>query len=147
MYISKNTFNNLDHWSPWANNIAGSFYTIDKMLTRPIIGSLDPEELYVTGIFEYGEVFVHERSVYSLVDCLGDLGGLVEIIYFLTCVMLSPISYHSYILKATSKLFTARTKHDKYFKPIRKVLKGDIEEMQIQLTTLIASHFRPKSLG
>jgi hypothetical protein len=100
------------------------------MITRPIIGTLNPEELYVTGIFEYGELFIHERMVYNLVDCLGDLGGLTEIIYYISLFILSPISYHSYILKATSKLYTARTKHDEYFKPMRRVLKGDMEQMQ-----------------
>jgi hypothetical protein len=29
------------------------------MIVRPVAGALNPEELYVTGIFEYGEIFVH----------------------------------------------------------------------------------------
>ena len=87
------------------------------MISKPVIAGLNPEELYVTGIFEYGEIFVHSREVYSLIDCLGDLGGLIEIIYYLSYFLLHPISYHSYILKATSKMFTAVTKHTSYFKP------------------------------
>ena len=59
LYIAKNTFDNLDHWIPWSSRQEGDFYTIDKIISRPVIGGLNPKELYVTGIFEYGEIFVH----------------------------------------------------------------------------------------
>ena len=56
------------------------------------------------------------KQVYSLVDCLGDLGGLIEIIIFMATMFNSPISYHSYILKVVSKLFVAKTKKADMFK-------------------------------
>jgi hypothetical protein len=85
--------------------------------------------------------------VYSLIDYLGDLGGLIEIIYFFCVALLRPISYHSYILKATKKLFTARTRHSNLFKPPKKILKGDQHQKQIQLSALIGQHFRPNAVS
>jgi hypothetical protein len=41
-----------------------------------------PGALYRTKLLEYGEDFKHNKQVYSLVDTLGDLGGLIEIINF-----------------------------------------------------------------
>ena len=56
---------------------------------------------------------MHQKEVYTLIDCLGDLGGLIEIIYFTSCLLIKPISYHSFILKAISKLYIVRISHPK----------------------------------
>jgi hypothetical protein len=110
---------------PFTERIKGGFYSIDKVVSRHLIGSLNPNRLYMTGIFEQDEVHYHMKDVYTLIDCLGDLGGLIEIVMFVTGILLAPISYHSYILKAISRLFTARTKNSNLFKPPKTVLKGD----------------------
>ena len=75
------------------------------------------------------------------------MGGLIEIIYYCSYFLLHPISYHSYILKATSKIYTALTKHTSYFKTQKKVLTGDLEQQQLQLTAMIAMHFRPNTVN
>ena len=52
-----------------------------------------------------------------MVDCLGDLGGLIEIIMFIAALIMTPIAFHIYVLKAVSMLYTARTKDDDVFLP------------------------------
>jgi hypothetical protein len=74
---------------------------------------------------EYGESFIHEREVYTLVDCLGDLGGLIEIIFFTAMTFIHPISLHSYTLNMIKKLFIGRTSDGTLFKKPRMILKGD----------------------
>ena len=64
--------------------------------------------------------------MYSLIDCLGDLGGLIEIIMFIAALIMTPIAFHCYVLKAASKLFTARTKDGNVFLPPKMLLKGDV---------------------
>jgi hypothetical protein len=96
----------------------------------------------VTGIFESGEKFIHSKEVYTLVDCLGDLGGLIEIIMKIACFIITPIAYHSYVLKTISKLFVARTKDSSLFLPPKTKLKGDSLEKQIQITALLGYYFK-----
>jgi hypothetical protein len=43
-------------------------------------------------------------------DILGDLGGVIEILMIVLGTFLYPISEHSFILKALSKLYMARTR-------------------------------------
>jgi uncharacterized membrane protein len=40
---------------------------------------------------------------------LGDLGGVMEIMYFITSYLIAPISSFSYTIKALEKLFVAKT--------------------------------------
>jgi len=80
LYIVKNLYDNLDHWWPFTNRFEGSFYKIGKIKERPKYGKLEPKQLYVTGIFEFGEIFINSKEVYTLIDCLGDMGGLIGII-------------------------------------------------------------------
>ena len=41
-------------------------------------------------------------------------------------LIMNPIAYHSYLLKAIQKLFTARTKYSNLLKPPKRTLKGDL---------------------
>ena len=118
---------------------------VDKVISRPRVKEMDPHKLYITGIFQYGKYFIHNKEVYTLIDCLGDLGGLIEIIMFISALIMTPISFHSYIIKAISKLYTARTKDDKVFLPPKQILKGDNIDKQIQITALLGSFFRLKA--
>lgn len=46
---------------------------------------------------------------------LGDLGGVTEVIMLLFGFFLFPISEYSYVMRATSRLFLARTKENDLF--------------------------------
>jgi hypothetical protein len=89
------------------------------------------------------ERFSHIKEVYTLVDCLSDLGGFFEVILVLTTALMRPISYHSYILKTLKKLYSAKTKRSDLFKPPSIKLKGvDILQKQVQISELIGFYFR-----
>lgn len=57
----------------------------------------------------------HVRETYRLLDILGDLGGVTEVIMLLFSFFLLPISEHSFILKALQKMYLARTRNQKLF--------------------------------
>ena len=61
------------------------------------------------------EDYENYRDVYSLVDCLGDLGGLIEIILVMAATLIQPMSYHSYILNVIKRVFVAKTKSSDMF--------------------------------
>ena len=58
----------------------------------------------------------HSRKVYALFDILGDLGGVIEVIMIVFGFIFFPISEHSYIIRASKKLFYARTQDENLFR-------------------------------
>lgn len=53
-------------------------------------------------------------------DLLGDLGGVTEVIMICLGIFINPVSEHSYIIKATKKMFLARSKNKNLFKLNKK---------------------------
>jgi len=45
-----------------------------------------------------------------LLDLLGDLGGVVEVLLVCFVIFISPISEHAFYIKAANRLFWAKTK-------------------------------------
>ena len=66
---------------------------------------------------------------------MGDLGGVLEVLIGFLGVVLYPISEHSFIMKALSILYLARTKSKNVFvkkhstKKKKKTMKADIPEV------------------
>ena len=58
----------------------------------------------------------HIRYIYSLLDILGDLGGVTEVIMLLFGFFLYPIAEHSFGLQALRRLYKARTKDNDLFR-------------------------------
>lgn len=66
---------------------------------------------------------VHERQVYGLLDMMGDLGGVIEIIMILSQLALSGLSEHSFLLKAIEKLYLVKTEEDLFTPSQRQTRK------------------------
>ena len=67
-------------------------------------------------LFRDNQRIYHARATYDILDLLGNLGGIVEIMSVIFGVFLMPISYHSYVVKAINRLFFVNSKED-YFVP------------------------------
>ena len=65
----------------------------------------------------------HIRYIYSLLDILGDLGGVTEVIMLLFGFFLYPIAEHSFILQALRRLYKARTKDETIFRKDEEIDK------------------------
>jgi hypothetical protein len=61
------------------------------------------------------------RTIFGWFDLLGKLGGITNVMMLLFGFFLFGISEHSFILKASKKLFIARTKDETLFKDDPKV--------------------------
>mmetsp|Transcript_1880 Transcript_1880/g.2596 ORF Transcript_1880/g.2596 Transcript_1880/m.2596 type:complete len:210 (-) Transcript_1880:575-1204(-) len=66
------------------------------------------------------EEIKHMRQIYGALDLLGDLGGVYEIITLVLAIQMLPISRHSFVLKATKKMYKGRTKDPGLFKIDKK---------------------------
>jgi hypothetical protein len=62
-----------------------------------------------------------------LLDLLGDLGGVTEVIMIVFGLIIFPVSEHSFIIKAVKKLYMAKTKNDKLFKLSKSYQEREIE--------------------
>jgi hypothetical protein len=62
-----------------------------------------------------------------LLDLLGDLGGVTEVIMIVFGLFIFPVSEHSFIIKAVKKLYMAKTKNDKLFKLSKSYQEREIE--------------------
>jgi|TARA_B110000285_G_C15064504_1_gene584339 hypothetical protein len=57
----------------------------------------------------------HKRKIFGWFGLLGKLGGITNIFMIFLGGIMHPISEHSFILKASKKLFIARTKDSELF--------------------------------
>ena len=58
---------------------------------------------------------MHNRAVYGLIDILGDLGGVLEVIMVIMGGLLMPISEHHFTLQAAKRMYMAKTADSKLF--------------------------------
>lgn len=77
----------------------------------------------------------YQREVYTGIDALGDIGGIIEITIIFFGFIFLPISRHSYYLRAARFMFFARTKDKTLF------IKGTKEE---QSQENLAKYVNPK---
>jgi hypothetical protein len=61
------------------------------------------------------QMVLHSRSVYTLLDLLGDYGGLQEMFFLLLGFFIAPFSEHSFVLSAIKKLYLVKTEDKTLF--------------------------------
>ena len=75
----------------------------------------DKYSLYQFEMFLMFENMEHEREIYGLLDLMGDLGGVTEIVMLMFGFILSPIAEHKFNLQAAKRLFIAQSKDGELF--------------------------------
>ena len=86
-----------------------SFFQIGKKIQKNINIDKEPHKL-MTSIFFLSSISkMHERKVYSFLELIGDLGGVLEILLLIFGIFINPISEFSFYMKAIKKMFLIRT--------------------------------------
>ena len=67
------------------------------------------KDIYKQELYLIQEEVIHKRSIYDMVGLLGDMGGIQGILISLLGLLVSPIATHSFYIKASRKLFMARS--------------------------------------
>lgn len=52
-------------------------------------------------MYIFGQSVKHERNVYSVLDLLGDLGGVMEVLMIIFGTIFISIAEYSFVLKAS----------------------------------------------
>jgi hypothetical protein len=92
------------------------FYDYNKMVRKVQHKSVNNKiplskgALFQTVIFLDSSMRVHTRKTYTLLNMIGELGGITKVIMFVFGFFLYPISEHSFTLKALRKLYLAKSK-------------------------------------
>ena len=97
-------------------SLADTFSTIGGQLRQDIVDRVDPGLLFTAQLWMHPEGLKHTRQVYGILDLLGDLGGVTEVIMLAFGFFLYPIAEHSFTMKAAQKLFLAKTSDDNLLK-------------------------------
>ena len=113
------------------------FIDIDKIKTKEydITVNDDIEDLkgsvIQTRMYRDNAQIVHERRIYSIIDLMGDLGGVMEIVMVAAGTFLYGISEHSFYTRAIKKFYSAKTKDDKLFLHKNKSDSRSKDEIQM----------------
>lgn len=102
----------------------GHFYQFSKHIQKQILPGANPEYLYINMFYLEESGVSHKREVYTSIEALGDIGGILEIIFILFGTIFLPISRHSFYLHASRFMFFARSRDSNLF------VKGNKQEEQ-----------------
>jgi hypothetical protein len=114
--IQKNFITTHDFWVPVGPNYDGTFFKIARLVNRNYNKEKFPGELLRISLYLQEEAIFFEREVYNLLDLVGDMGGVIQVITIVFGIILYPIAEESFNLKAASQLFRARTNDNDLFK-------------------------------
>jgi hypothetical protein len=103
------------------------------VIDRPYAYGKFPGEILRISSYLEEEAEYYTRHVYNLLDLLGNLGGVSNVILLVIGIVLYPISEQSFELKATSELFKARTSNNEIFAdPSTKISNVNREDQELQ---------------
>ena len=104
----------------------GTFYDVEKTYKNELPNDVPffKDKVFVHEYTIGEQVIDHERSIYTFLDLIGDLGGVQDIIVFFFAFFVSPISEHFFNMKFLRKMYLVRTSNKTIFStPVGQPLK------------------------
>ena len=95
----------------------------------------NPNYLYINMFYMDESSISHYREVYTSIDALGDIGGIIEIILIVFGTIFLPIARHSFYLRASRFMFFARSKDSSLF-----IKDDDLDKKKDNLAKYIDDH-------
>jgi hypothetical protein len=109
IYLKQNRYETYDGLLPSSSpTLDGTFWDVEERQRSNHL--INNNNLFFMMTLRLGNKEVlHTREVYNLMDLVGDLGGVFEVVISIIGIFMFPISNHSFVFKALEKLFLART--------------------------------------
>jgi len=85
------------------------------MVQKQVISANPDDYLYISQIYLDQQGAIHKRKIFNFFDLLGVMGGVLEVIVFIFGFLMFPISEHSFVMIAISRLFLAKTNDETLF--------------------------------
>jgi len=97
--LRKNSFEAQDYYLQLSEpDEHGEFYDLSETEIYNTYKKLSPNKIYEVHLQLQSQQVRNDRKVYSLLELIGDLGGVFEIIILTLNFLMLPISRHSFIL-------------------------------------------------
>lgn len=96
--------------TPGEQTLDETFYQVGLSMEDNQVIEAEPGVFLREVFWIYGEAVKHKRTIYSILDLLSDLGGVLEVFLGFFGVFLYPLSEFSFYLKIAKRLYFARTK-------------------------------------
>ena len=113
VYLRENDVATWDRYVNLQPTWESVFFDVNKQIYKPVAainGNKDYEKLlYRSQYFKAAEKVSYQREAYGLLDLLGDLGGVTEIIMIIFGLALYPVSAHSFYVHAAKLFYFAKT--------------------------------------
>ena len=81
-----------DSFFPNIETMSDYFFKIETLIERPYNPNKFPGEVLRVSTYIFEEATYHEREVYNIIDLIGELGGVIEILILIFGVLIYPIS-------------------------------------------------------
>ena len=94
---------------------SGNFFKIGKIIPRNARLPDHSKKIYSTNIYLSSTNKIYNRKIYDILDLIGDIGGVTEVVMMVFGVFMYPITEHSFTLLAAKRLFLARTDDPEMF--------------------------------
>ena len=96
-------------WSSWTKEDHEDIFKIQETKKRPYEF---PDNVHIQVTFEFDlDLTVIDRQVYSILDFLGDIGGLGEALFFLGGALLVLLQYGQFDAMMVRHLYRVRNKY------------------------------------
>ena len=82
------------------------------MSNRNEVAGLAKGVYYKFELYNHNIKTTHYRTVYGVIDLLGDIGGILEIITIFFSIFISSIAEHAFNVKAMKLWYLAKTQKD-----------------------------------
>lgn len=77
---------------------------------------LNPQSVYSTIISLHSQSEKIYRTYYTVMECLGDLGGVSGVIFWFFGIIMTPLSHFWFMLKVLKKMYVAKTSSNDLFR-------------------------------
>lgn len=125
-YETHDSFFTMDWVTSWEGSFFDIFQNIKFIVPRDQSWPATHKDLLMACKFSKTNLLTkNERSVYNLINFIGDIGGVVDVILVAIGIFINPFQEHSLTITALKKLFLVKTKMKSPFVP-------DLKEMIIE---------------
>ena len=83
-----------------------------------------------------GEVIEHERSIYTFMDLIGDLGGVNDLIVLFVSIFMGSISQISFFTKIMGKLYLVKSTEHNIFSNPTNIFRKNVKKLKYKTTKL-----------
>ena len=107
--MRKNTYELFDYWYDFLGypSKEGHFYDFEESIENRQLNRIGAFKhyLYVLEIDPSLNGLHHSRSVYTIIDLFGDVGGVLEIFVLLFIFFIQPLTEFSFLIKFIQKFY------------------------------------------